>query len=323
MREYGIDLDQVQSVADFFTGTGIVAMALCNLPRVTQVWVNDVQPYALSIAEGRLTTDSSDAVQSRLDLYHVDALKRVAEPGYQGGWITEHHSAIRDGLQMFSRGHALELDALASVIPVSDKEARASLMESILRCSNTYGHLKSSARARADFPLPRMVPLSPSGRRPDVLMHTTNQCAEDIHMESTYDIVYLDPPYRSVSYGVFYHLLNTIALRDSPVTTGINSVRRDAISTNMEKKRTFKHAFSRLLRNLNTRYICVSYANYGIATLDDLKEMIELAGFASVRVFEQSMLRYRGNASAGIELVLIALRATDHLEPCRRVQTSL
>jgi adenine-specific DNA-methyltransferase len=75
------------------------------------------------------------------------------------------------------------------------------------------------------------------------------------------DLVYIDPPYNSRQYCDAYHLLENIARWEQPSVTGVarkmdRTALKSAYCTNKAAA-----AFEDLIRNVNARYILLSYSN--------------------------------------------------------------
>lgn len=106
------------------------------------------------------------------------------------------------------------------------------------------------------------------------------------------DIVYLDPPYNSRQYCDAYHLLENVARWKKPPVKGVaRKMDRTFLKSNYCTKNAFE-AFDDLVRNLQCRYILLSYNNMkkkgddrSNARISDEEIMQSLSEKGEVKVF--------------------------------------
>lgn len=120
----------------------------------------------------------------------------------------------------------------------------------------------------------------------------------------TFDIAYLDPPYNQHQYGSNYHLLNTIALWDKPpVKKDIyidgkkkdkSAIRKDWVKTKSDYcyKDKAEHAFEKLIDNIDSKHIVVSYSTDGIIPYEKFLDILTKRGELSIVTEEYT--RYPG-----------------------------
>lgn len=118
------------------------------------------------------------------------------------------------------------------------------------------------------------------------------------------DIAYLDPPYNQHQYGSNYHLLNTIAKWDKiPEPLDLNEkgvlkekagIRHDWIGTRSPYcyKGEAVSSFSDLIKNLNARFILISYSTDGIIPFSEMQKICMKKGKVSIVTNEYTT--YRG-----------------------------
>lgn len=119
-----------------------------------------------------------------------------------------------------------------------------------------------------------------------------------------FDIVYLDPPYNQHQYGSNYHLLNTIALNDKPPVNeriiingkkvNKSAIRRDWIKTKSSfcYPRSAKDDFQKIINNISSKYILVSYSTDGIIDFEDMLSILSTRGKLDIILSEYT--KYRG-----------------------------
>lgn len=109
------------------------------------------------------------------------------------------------------------------------------------------------------------------------------------------DILYLDPPYNNRQYGANYHVLNTIALNDSPEIKGVTGM-REYVSSNWCKKNKVAIEFEELIKNAKFEYILLSYNNEGLMSFNQIKKIMEKYGEYSV--ISQGHQRYKSDSES-------------------------
>jgi adenine-specific DNA-methyltransferase len=112
------------------------------------------------------------------------------------------------------------------------------------------------------------------------------------------DVVYLDPPYTKRQYASYYHILETVALGDEPSVSGVAGLRpwKDLASDFCYKVRALK-TLSRLVDELKSERILLSYSSEGHIALDDLQAEIATKGDVTIHPLG-TVGRYRPNRVA-------------------------
>ncbi|MCX8480906.1 MAG: DNA adenine methylase, partial [Sediminibacterium sp.] len=133
----------------------------------------------------------------------------------------------------------------------------ASLIYNIDKIANTVGHFdayikKTIRNPNIEFKL--INPIDFAGL--EIYKENANVLAQKISA----DITYIDPPYNSRQYSRFYHLYENLINWKKPALYGV------ALKPAPENMSVYctvgaRKAFDLLIRNLNTKYIAVSYNN--------------------------------------------------------------
>jgi adenine-specific DNA-methyltransferase len=117
----------------------------------------------------------------------------------------------------------------------------------------------------------------------------------------TSDVVYLDPPYTKRQYASYYHILETVALDDTPSIEGVSGLRpwKDRASDFCYKTKALG-TLTRLISILNVHRILLSYSSEGHIEIEDLIEGISRIGICTIHPLG-IIGRYRPNkvASSG------------------------
>lgn len=138
------------------------------------------------------------------------------------------------------------------------------------------------------------------------------------------DICYLDPPYNTHQYGSNYFMLNSVAKWDRPAVNqnrGVDGrfvekagIRKDWKQTKSPfcYKKQAPEAFRELIRNIDSRYIILSYNTEGIIPFDQLFDIMETHGKVSLHI--KDYVLYRGGKQGltrknnNMELLLVVDR---------------
>jgi adenine-specific DNA-methyltransferase len=137
----------------------------------------------------------------------------------------------------------------------------------------------------------------------------------------TADLCYLDPPYNQHQYGSNYHLLNTIALWDRPPVSEERRsdgrlARKAGIREDWVKTRSLycyrssaAAALAGLLREVDARYLVLSYNSEGLIPFEELEALLE--GQGELELYGGGYVKYRGGRQSigrqvhNLELALV------------------
>lgn len=88
-------------------------------------------------------------------------------------------------------------------------------------------------------------------------------------------IIYADPPYQSVHYSRFYHVLETLVKYDYPKVLYKGRYRDDRHQSPFCKKSTVKDAFVALYQGVKSRdaHLVLSYSDTGMISLEELTQL--------------------------------------------------
>ena len=114
--------------------------------------------------------------------------------------------------------------------------------------------------------------------------------------DGKFDLVYMDPPYNQHPYGSNYFMLNLIADYRRPDTEKISRVSgipADWNRSSYNKRKKAAETFRDLIKNIQTRFIIVSFNSEGFIKKDEM-EMI-LKEFGPVSIFESKYNAFRGS----------------------------
>jgi adenine-specific DNA-methyltransferase len=310
------------TVLDGFSGTTRVSQALAQAGH--QVIANDLSAWSEVFGKCYLLNEHSAAHYQPL-IDHLNSL-----PG-KDGWFTENYggepnggcSVSEDGLKKpWQKHNTRRLDSIREEIDrltLSDVERSVLLTSLILaldEVESTLGHFASYLNdwsPRSYKKLHLQVP----GLLSRLEAHSVHRGdIFDLLPRVEADLAYFDPPYGSnnekmppsrVRYSAYYHLWTTVCLNDKPPIFG--KVKRRADTSDKVTCSPFEEfrknesgrfiaveAIERLLREVRSQHIILSYSSGGRATAEELHEVISSVG----RVVEVLEVDYRKNVMAGM-----------------------
>lgn len=173
---------------------------------------------------------------------------------------------------------------LTCLLEAADKVANtASVYEAFLK------KLKPSANKNIE-----LAPLEIVTNENINLLKAYNKDANELIKEISGDILYMDPPYNTRKYNTNYHMLETIALYDSPEIKGKTGVR---VETQKKSKYCLKKeaagALEDLIKNAKFRYLFLSYNDEGIIPLDEIERIFSKYG--KYKRYEKQHKRYKSD----------------------------
>lgn len=292
-----------QDFVDLFSGSCSVGDHYKN--RFTVI-ANDYMYFAKVIASAKLLNEAEPGFEKFVMTYECTPFEYLNSMTYaprETSFVYKNYSPI-GGRMYFSEDNACRIDGARLDIERFYKDSiiteseyfflLASLLESVLRVSNTSGTYQAFFKfweTRATKPL-IISPLELSNC--DHVSSDNKAYCEDANVLArsiSGDIVYLDPPYTITQYANSYHVLETIARYDNPVLFGKTGRRKSRVLSNYSNKSKAIIEFEDLFRQLDFRHVLVSYSNQSIVPLD---ELVELASkFALNHVVHVETFKYR------------------------------
>jgi adenine-specific DNA-methyltransferase len=108
------------------------------------------------------------------------------------------------------------------------------------------------------------------------------------------DITYIDPPYNQHPYGSNYFMLNTIV--NNRLGNNISTVAGipdDWNKSSYNKKNEALKSFEELVRDIDSKYLIISYNNEGFIKLEEMQEMLSKYGTLTTK--EIDYVAFRGS----------------------------
>ena len=273
------------TVSDLFMGSGVISYRLSE--RVKRVLANDLERYSFVIGNAILRCNFSDRLKD-----HIERLNSLTGVD---GLIFQHYSPHQGCERMFfTTENARKADAMRLSIQQCNDQGDitqeeyyfllGSLLVSLDRVANTtsvYGAYLKKFKASA---LRSIVLLPIHSDRDRCRGQHIVRCgfAEEVNdmqeMGERSDITYLDPPYNQRSYSANYFVLNYVAMYDPAlVPRGKTGIIGENQSDFCSRPRV-REAFTRLLQQIQSPLIVISYNNEGLLSREEFVEILQRHG---------------------------------------------
>lgn len=211
---------------------------------------------------------------------------------YERKYFTEENAlkidSIRNQIEEWKNKNLIEENEyyylITCLLEASDKVANtASVYEAFLK------NIKKSACKTLEL---KPLEILTNKKRKKYIVK--NEDANKLIKEISGDILYMDPPYNKRKYDTNYHMLETIALYDSPKIKGKTGVREETSKRSKYCiKREVEDTFEDLIKNAKFQYIFLSYNDEGIIPLTRIKEI--MSKYGKYKVYEKKHKRYKSD----------------------------
>lgn len=275
--------------ADLFAGTGAVGD---HFKDKYQIISNDFLYYSFVFNKAKLSNSQIPEFKTFKNIYGMDIFKWLNEKEYiptDDFFIYQNYTPVAKRM-FFTKENGIKIDGIRITIEslkkdniVSENEyffLLASLLESVTKVSNTSGTYEAyfkfwENRSKKDFVL------KPLEMKDVDCLHAVNKIynedTNNLIRKISGDIAYIDTPYTTTQYISAYHILETIAKYDNPQIKGITGKRnREGKNSLYARKNAVKEQFEDLFRQLQFKYIIVSYSNQGLLSLSELVNLAKL-----------------------------------------------
>lgn len=280
----------ITSIADIFAGTGAVSSAFTDKVIITNdlMYSNYICNYAwfgaeeydpqtiidcvirynslCDLEDNYMTDNFSDTYFSRDDCAKIGYIREDIECLYENGSINKRERAI----------------LITSLLYAMDKIA------------NTCGHYDAYRKGVVfDKTLELYVPLAEVHNNADNKCYNTD--ANELVKKIKSDLVYIDPPYNSRQYCDAYHLLENVARWEKPEVFGVAKKMDRSSMKSKYCTQSATEAFELLIKDINAKYILLSYNNMAAKgndrsnakiSDDDILRILNQKG--EVKVFSES-----------------------------------
>lgn len=306
-----LGLEKVK-ICDIFSGSGIVARRLKQY--ASTIYVNDLEEYSCIINDCYLTNkeDFNDNFYEKLynDISKAERIEGIISKNY----APNDDNDIKEGERVFyTHSNAVTIDTLRNAIDAVPNSYKKFFLAPLLYEASVHantsgvfkGFYKSKKENKGKFggdgenALERI--LGKINLKKPLFSNYSCNCRifnEDANVLAKHlqniDITYVDPPYNQHPYGSNYFMLNTILKNKlGENISDVAGIPSDWNKSNYNKKNEALKSMEELIRDLDSKYIILSYNNEGFASYNEIKEMMEKYG--QLKINEVDYIAFRGS----------------------------
>ena len=246
----------IEIVVDIFSGTGAVASAFQDKQLVT----NDIMysNYISNFAWFSPRKYSRKKIEKIIDEYNTMVINE------------ENYMTMNFSNTYFSHDDCSKIGFIREDIEIKyankeiNERERALLITSLLyamdKIAKTCGHY-DAYRKGVEFDMHLELLLPEASTTNNKKNKCYNMDSNALAKKIVADLVYIDPPYNSRQYCDAYHLLENVARWEKPEVFGVaKKMDRTALKSKY-CTRSAAEAFEDLIKQLNCKYIVLSYNN--------------------------------------------------------------
>lgn len=301
-------------ICDLFSGSGVVARKLKQYS--SRLYTNDLEEYSYVINDCYLTN-----LEDFNENFYDECLSKILTyPTVTNGVISSNYApkddnSIKEGERAFyTHKNAVIIDTIREsidkIVPESYKKFFiAPLLYEASVHANTSGVFKGFYKSKTanvgkfggegENALERILG-EISLKKPIFSEYNceTKLFKEDAnvlvkHLKNI-DITYIDPPYNQHPYGSNYFMLNTII--ENKLGNNISTVAgipEDWNKSLYNKKNEALKTFEELVKDIDSKYLIISYNNEGFISLEEMQTM--LLKYGELTTKEIDYITFRGS----------------------------
>ena len=300
-------------ICDLFSGSGIVSRKLKQY--ASTLYANDLEDYSYVINDCYLTNkeDFDDKLYDGF-LEIIKAKREVTNGIIATNYAPKDDKNIQEGERVFySHANAVIIDTIRLAInDIPNRYKKFFLAPLLYEASvhtNTSGVFKGFYKSKTanigkfggegENALERILGkielkkpvFSNYSCEIKLFKEDANSLARKIR---GIDITYIDPPYNQHPYGSNYFMLNTILKNKlGENISKVSGIPNDWNKSEYNKKDKALATFERLIGDLDSKYIIISYNNEGFITFNEMIEM--LSKYGNLRIKEINYVTFRGS----------------------------
>ena len=299
-----------KTFCDIFAGTGSVGD---YFQQKCKIIANDNLYFSYLINRAKLLRDKCSF--NKLGFNPFDYFNTVNTDDYTTGFCYNNFAPTVSGRQYFSDENAKFIDFIRNKIDewfdgalINEYEKDyllGCLIESLSKVSNVAGVYAAYLHIWDSRATKRMVFIDVESKNvPRFDNVVFNLDVQDVIQNISGDILYLDPPYTPTQYISQYHVLETIAKNDNPVTHGVGAHRDNGNQiSNWSKKHLAAYELEQLISHADFEYIVMSYSDAGILSSKIIENIFKRYAEPGTFKFEKfNFIKYKNTRAVNKEI---------------------
>lgn len=299
-----------KTFCDIFAGTGSVGDYFQDK---CQIIANDNLYFSYLINRAKLL--KSKCSFKKLGFDPFDFFNNSNTDDYTSGFCYNNFAPSVSGRQYFSDENAKLIDFIRNKIDewysnslINEYERDyllGCLIESLSKVSNVAGVYAAFLHIWDSRAVKRMQFIDVESINQSKYENVVyNADVQDLIKQISGDVLYLDPPYTPTQYISQYHVLETIAKNDNPITHGVGAHRDNGAQiSNWCKRHLVAYELEQLIANANFEYIVMSYSDAGILSSKVIESIFKRYAEPGSFVFEKfNFIKYKNTRAVNREI---------------------
>jgi len=287
-----------KTVGDLFSGTSICGYRFRR--EEARVVSNDLEYYAYVI--GRAFIISSYNAEIETEIEKLNSLKPIE------GLVYENYAPTKGRRKYFTDENAKKIDSARTYLEKNHERLGDNnyfyLLTCLLLASDRVANIASVYGAYLkQFKKSALKPLQINSLHVETKVNSNKVYNEDVNtliLKEKFDIVYLDPPYNARQYSKNYHVLNYIAEYSKETELkGVTGLLKESNISEFCRKREVINAFESVLKNVQTKYLFMSYNSESLVDKSTMETMMKKYG--DVKTVEIEHKRFKSNSRGNQE----------------------
>ncbi|WP_414586834.1 DNA adenine methylase [Campylobacter fetus] len=246
--------NNVGVACDIFAGSGVVANEFIANSNSKKIIINDFLYSNEIIYNAFFNSANADCkILNKIKDFYNTELK--TEPNYFSDNFSDKFFSANDCLKIGTiREHILSVN----LSNIEKNILLASLIYSMDKIANTVGHFEAYRKREKPQDKFKFELIKPTKNDKEIEIYRSDSNALARQIKA--DLVFVDPPYNSRQYSRFYHVYENLVQWQKPKLSGVALKQKEE---NMSEycRISAPNAFADLIKNLNCRYIAVTYNN--------------------------------------------------------------
>lgn len=299
-------------ICDLFSGSGVVSRKLKQY--ATRLYANDLEQYSYIINDCYLTNKEDFNEDFYNQLFEKIQSKELIEGVIAQNYAPKDDNDIKEGERVFyTHENAMIIDTIRAAIDEVPESYKKYFLGPLLYEASVHantsgvfkGFYKSKTknvgkfggegenaleRIKGKIELKKPV-FSDNDAQITLFKEDANILVK--HLQNI-DITYIDPPYNQHPYGSNYFMLNTII--DNKLGNNISTVAGipdDWNKSAYNKKNEALKSFEELVKDIDSKYLIISYNNEGFISLEEMQNMLSKYGDLTTK--EIDYIAFRGS----------------------------